>query len=115
MTDEQKQTEAQENDAVASPHERVVLRQYTQGAMEDGAAILCNGNMMTIDEIVKRLNELEADANRYRYIKNNQVWRRTGTLTDEDSHAIVGCKFPYLANFEAKSMLDYNIDKLLAE
>ena len=59
MTNERKQTEAQETDALASPNERVVLRHYTQGVMEDGAAILCDGNMMTIDMIIARLNSLD--------------------------------------------------------
>lgn len=30
--------------------------EYSQGVMMDGAAILCNGVMITIDEIVSRLN-----------------------------------------------------------
>jgi hypothetical protein len=54
------------------------------------------------------------DAKRYRYIKENMVWHRYGeSVGDADSHAIVGCKFPYLANFSCTAMLDYNIDKMI--
>lgn len=53
------------------------------------------------------------DAARYRYIKERMEWRRSGNLIDDDAHAFVGCRFPYLANFECKDMLDYNIDKMI--
>lgn len=53
------------------------------------------------------------DAERYRYIKRHMEWRRSGTLIDDDSHAFVGCRFPYLANFSCAVMLDHNIDKMM--
>lgn len=53
------------------------------------------------------------DAERYRWMKKHIEWRRTGTLADDDSHAFVGCRFPYLANFGCSSMLDHNIDKMI--
>jgi len=62
---------------------------------------------------VDSYNSDARDAARYRYVKDNMEWRRSGTLADNDSHAFVGCRFPYLANFECKSMLDYNIDKMI--
>lgn len=34
-------------------------REYTQGICQDGAAILCNGEQITIEEILKRLRGLE--------------------------------------------------------
>lgn len=36
------------------------MDEYSQGVCHDGAAILCNGVMLTIDEIVARLNRLAA-------------------------------------------------------
>lgn len=33
-----------------------VNRQYSQGVMDDGAAILCDGLPISVDEIVRRLN-----------------------------------------------------------
>lgn len=35
------------------------IRTYTQGVVEDGAGILCDGNLMTVDEVISRLNTLE--------------------------------------------------------
>ena len=53
------------------------------------------------------------DAERYRYIRRHMEWRRSGALADDDRHAFVGCRFPYLANFECAAMLDHNIDKMI--
>lgn len=53
------------------------------------------------------------DAERYRYIKRHMEWRRSGELIDDDSHAFVGCRFPYIANFSCAAMLDHNIDKMM--
>lgn len=36
-----------------------VMREYSQGVCQDGAAILCNGERMTIEEILARLRTLE--------------------------------------------------------
>lgn len=36
------------------------MDEYSQGVCHDGAAILCNGVMLTVDEIVERLNRLAA-------------------------------------------------------
>lgn len=44
------------------------MSKYSQGVCEDGAAILCDGERITVDEVVSRLNsaaELEADAKEY--------------------------------------------------
>lgn len=37
----------------------VVMREYSQGICQDGAAILCDGQMMTIEKILARLRTLE--------------------------------------------------------
>lgn len=44
---------------VTNPVERLVMREYSQGIAADGAAILCNGHPMTIEEILARLRTLE--------------------------------------------------------
>jgi len=49
--------------------ERIVMCEYSQGLCADGAAILRDGEMMTIDEIIIELRSLAADANRYRFLK----------------------------------------------
>ena len=36
-----------------------VMREYSQGVCGDGAAILCDGKRMTIEEILARLKTLE--------------------------------------------------------
>jgi len=65
-----------------------------------------------IEELEAQIAEAQADAKRYRWIRENHEWRRYGNLPDEDSYAFVGCRFPYLANFGCKTMLDYNIDQM---
>ena len=55
----------------------------------------------------------QGDADRYRYVRKNMEWRRSGTLLDDDSHSFVGCRFPLIANFESKAMLDDNIDRMI--
>jgi hypothetical protein len=59
------------------------------------------------------LEDMQRDAERYRWMRNHYEWRRSGELMDADSHAFVGCRFPYLANFSCAAMLDYNIDKMM--
>lgn len=44
---------------VTNPVERLVMREYSQGICQDGAAILCNGVQMTVEEIIARLRTLE--------------------------------------------------------
>jgi len=41
------------------PHERLVMREYSEAIGFDGAAILCNGDLMSIQEIISRLKTLE--------------------------------------------------------
>ena len=54
-----------------------------------------------------KLDDNQKDAERYRYIRDNQTWLRF------DDHAVVGCRFPYEADFQAKPMMDYHIDKAI--
>jgi len=35
------------------------MQEYTQGVCADGAAILCDGKKMTIEQIIERLRKLE--------------------------------------------------------
>ena len=60
------------------------------------------------------LKKLEAYARRYQWMRERYEWRRSGEMIDEDSHAFVGCRFPYLANFSCAAMLDHNIDKMMS-
>ena len=46
-------------DVSGSRQQPVVMREYSQGICQDGAAILCDGQMMTIEEILARLRTLE--------------------------------------------------------
>lgn len=67
-----------------------------------------------IAELLEALEEAQQDQARYRYIRDNMEWRRSGGgLADPESHAFVGCRFPYLANFSCAAMLDHNIDAML--
>lgn len=51
---------------------------------------------------------LRADAERYRYIRSNQVWHRF------DEYSVVGAKFDYADDFQAAVMLDHHIDRRLS-
>lgn len=62
-----------------------------------------------------KCERLEADANRYRYFRANYDWRRFDGDDPGDEHAFIGVRFPYRANFSCAAMLDYNIDKALAD
>lgn len=64
-------------------------------------------------EAAAAIARLLADAARYRWMRERFEWRRDGELKDEDSHAFVGCRFPYLANFSCAAMLDHNIDAMM--
>ena len=44
---------------MTNPVQRLVVREYSQGICRDGAAILCDGAQMTIEEILARLRTLE--------------------------------------------------------
>lgn len=93
-----------------------ILRLFERNGMriELGAQFSARGQIAQLLNGCRELvRKYEADARRYQYLRDNQSWHRYGTLADDDSYAIVGCKFPYLANFECKAMLDYNIDKML--
>jgi hypothetical protein len=39
--------------------DQIVMREYSQGVAGDGAAILCDGRPMTIEQILGRLRTLE--------------------------------------------------------
>ncbi|MCK5609988.1 hypothetical protein KAR91_49400 [Candidatus Pacearchaeota archaeon] len=39
--------------------EQCVMREYSQGVCQDGAAILCDGEQLTIEQILARLHILE--------------------------------------------------------
>ena len=47
-------------EAVACQVQRLVIREYSEGIAADGAAILCDGQPMRIEEILARLRALEA-------------------------------------------------------
>ncbi len=44
---------------MTNPVQRLVMREYSQGVCQDGAAILCDGAQMTVEEILARLRTLE--------------------------------------------------------
>lgn len=56
--------------------------EYSQGVCEDGAAILKNGQMLTVDEIVETLNSLSYAISLAKdpledYLDNGRGFRRT--------------------------------------
>jgi hypothetical protein len=80
------------------------------------------GTELDIDDVAatsplakRELEELRKDAARYKWIRDHFEWRRHGELRDDDSHAFVGARFPYLANFSCATMLDHNIDAMMKQ
>lgn len=77
----------------------IVMREYSQGICEDGAAILCDGQMMTIEEILEdlmrqaqQLHDLKKELRQ----KNKRIralteWiRQAGDNTDTCTKRILG-------------------------
>lgn len=62
-----------EQDNSKSDQERVVMSEYSQGICEDGAAILCDGEMLTIEQIVLRLREGENTKKLYEFELNERM------------------------------------------
>lgn len=44
---------------MTTEQQQIVMREYSQGVCQDGVAILCDGEQMTIEEILARLRTLE--------------------------------------------------------
>jgi len=71
------------------------------------------------NEITNWFNTDIRDAARYRYIRNNQTWIRNEDTREydgikvDDSYALVGTKFPYEFDFQARPMLDHHIDTMM--
>ncbi len=95
------------------PVERLVMTESEEITRLKSELAKANDQAQQTAAELVRMRSFEADAKRYQYIKDNMVWHRYGVLSDPDSHALVGCKFPYLANFECAVMLDHNIDKMI--
>ena len=59
MTDKPETNKNENSTAPASQVGRLVMCEYSQGICQDEATILCNGEPMTIEEILDRLRTLE--------------------------------------------------------
>ena len=93
-----------------------ILELFKRNGMriELGAQFSAKGQIAQLLNGCRELvRKYEDDARRYQYLRDNQTWHRYGTQADDDSYAIVGCKFPYLSNFSSKPMLDHHIDKMM--
>lgn len=64
----------------ASQVEPVVMCEYSQGICEDGAAILCDGEMLTIEQIISRLRESENTKKLYEFELNERMNIFTKTI-----------------------------------
>jgi len=64
-----------------------------------------------IASLRQRLSESEADASRYRYIRNHQYWMRSQGIGGDEPYSVIGVKFDYADDFQARAMLDYHIDR----
>jgi len=53
--------------------EPVVMCDYSQGVCQDGAAILCDGERLTIEQILFKLRESENIKNLYEYELNERM------------------------------------------
>lgn len=68
------ETKTNENStASASLVERLVVCEYSQGICKDGAAILCDGKMMAVEQIIFKLRESENIKKLYEYELNERI------------------------------------------
>ena len=65
------------------------------------------------ERLQARVAELSKDAARYQYIRSHQYWQRHQATEIDVGWSLVGCKFDYLDDFQARPMLDHHIDKRL--
>ena len=81
------------NPAASSPLDPIVMPEFSQGVCEDGAAILMDGQPLTIEQILERLRR-GADAERivsevwdmfYGQNMSLQNWHQNGCLEPIDS------------------------------
>lgn len=69
------------------------MTEYSQGVCEDGAAILKDGQMMTIEDIVATLTDLNADRERLQHLINSGAFR-VGSLDMGSNHTWCGAGRP---------------------
>ena len=84
------------DEAKCAPVERRVMREYSEGIMSDGAAILCDGKPMPIEQIVARLANFER-------------WcvEIVGLASGWDEHGALGPKAPYCWETVGRVAMDY--------
>ena len=60
-------TNSKESQVATSEHKKsnTAVREYSQGCCHDGAAILCDGEPITIEQILERLRDLEVVKKRF--------------------------------------------------
>lgn len=66
---------------------------------------------LQLDAALVRANEAEADALRYRYIRDNQYWQRREPRYDDPGFDLIGVKFEKDNGFTARIYLDHAIDQ----
>lgn len=82
--------------AEADQLERRVMREYSEGIMSDGAAILCDGQPMSIEQIVARLANFER-------------WcvEIVGLASGWDEHGALEPKAPFCWETVGRMAMDY--------
>lgn len=68
-----------------------------------------------VDRLTQRGAELEKDARRYQFIRDNQYWHRKEPKFDEPGFDLIGVKFEQDSRFTAKVWLDHAIDQRLLD
>jgi|GEM_PF-6571027 len=88
--DKQATEEVGKTDAVAGLNERLVMPEFSQGICSDGAAILMNGQPVTIEQILKKLRQGvcdDIDATRYRKLRSKN-WTERGIVVVEKAGSV---------------------------
>ena len=67
----------------------------------------------SVERLQARVAKLSKDAARYQYIRSHQYWQRHKATALDTGWSLVGCKFDYSDDFQARPMLDHHIDKRL--
>ena len=87
----------------------------TKGQPEGNTLHSTHDAVESVERLQARVNDLSKDAARYQYIRDHQYWQRYEARDLDAAWSLIGCKFDYSDDFQARPMLDHHIDKRLRE
>jgi len=90
MKEDKQTTETEKATEAAGQDERLIMPEFSQGVCSDGAAILMNGQPITIEQILEKLRQGacdDMDATRYRKLRSKN-WTERGIVVVEKAGSV---------------------------